>query len=379
MQLDKQFENEFKELWWNQIKKIVYDIGEKEPDSLYPLCKNPNLTFEMVTNEPLSYYHWFYTSSMNRNPNITWEIVQAHPEIKWNYRRMSKNPNITWEIIQANPDKEWDYSRLSSNPNITWDIVQANPDEEWDYRKLSKNPNITLEIVKANPNYEWDNEQLSKHLKFTLESFRQEKTNLNTVLLQLADEKLGCTDIEYINIARDIYSDRLLSYGAFDLSFEYLSINPTITWEIVQDNPEENWDYEKLSLNPNITWDIVQANLDKPWNFKNLAKNPNITFDIVKNNPQYNWNDKNPFLPYENFYANPNLTWELFVNPYIYDSHYALQNELLMEKQKFIENKCRELHQSHHRLVQKELIDTVLHPDNFHKLYDLGHLEHSYT
>ena len=52
------------------------------------------------------------------------EIVQANPNIDWDYYELSKNPNITWEIVQANPNIDWDYYELSKNPNITWEMTQ---------------------------------------------------------------------------------------------------------------------------------------------------------------------------------------------------------------------------------------------------------------
>ena len=42
-------------------------------------------------------------------------------------------------------------------------------------------------------------------------------------------------------------------------------------------NPNKPWDWDELSLNPNITWEIIQQNKDKPWNWYWLSQNPNIT------------------------------------------------------------------------------------------------------
>ena len=54
------------------------------------------------------------------NPNITWEIVQANPNLRWDYYRLSQNPNITGEIVLANPNKPWDYVELSRNTMKKW-------------------------------------------------------------------------------------------------------------------------------------------------------------------------------------------------------------------------------------------------------------------
>ena len=38
-------------------------------------------------------------------------------------------------------------------------------------------------------------------------------------------------------------------------------------------NPDKPWNWNWLSLNPNITWEFVEANLDKPWNCNHLTEN----------------------------------------------------------------------------------------------------------
>ena len=81
-------------------------------------------------------------SLLSLNPNITWEIVKNNPDPpggKWYYFYLSENPNITWEIARDNPEKKWSYVCLSSNSNITWEIARNNPEKEWDYSWLSQN------------------------------------------------------------------------------------------------------------------------------------------------------------------------------------------------------------------------------------------------
>ena len=51
-------------------------------------------------------------------------------------------------------------------------------------------------------------------------------------------------------------------------------MNPNITWEIIKQNPDKDWNYYYLSMNPNITWDIIKANTDKDWNYSLLFQNP---------------------------------------------------------------------------------------------------------
>ena len=50
-------------------------------------------------------------------------------------------------------------------------------------------------------------------------------------------------------------------------------MNPVITWDIVQADPNRNWCYWSLSGNPNITWDMVRENPDKDWCYMWLSYN----------------------------------------------------------------------------------------------------------
>ena len=80
------------------------------------------------------------------------------------------------------------------------------------------------------------------------------------------------------------------NYHIFSKYIYILSKKEFITWEIVVNNSDINWDYDGLSGNPNITWEIIQANPDKPWSYDYLSSNPNINWDIVEDNPDKPWN-----------------------------------------------------------------------------------------
>ena len=122
---------------------------------------------KLVDYNPDKPWNW---DGLSRNPNITWEIIKNNPEKDrsnyinstpktqlvsrnkfWDWYGLSKNPNITWEIVVNNPDKPWNWRGLSRNCNITWEIIQNNSEKPWDWYSLSQHNNITLEIVENNP------------------------------------------------------------------------------------------------------------------------------------------------------------------------------------------------------------------------------------
>jgi hypothetical protein len=81
------------------------------------------------------------------NPNIPWDVVEAHPEIIWNWSDLSKNHNLTIEIIKKYHDKPWDWFQISKNPAITFEMVMQNFGIGWDWHGLAQNPNLTWENI----------------------------------------------------------------------------------------------------------------------------------------------------------------------------------------------------------------------------------------
>ena len=131
----------------NIEKNIIDELLKKEVGSLYQEIKIEWSFhwFQYIKDNPGKYS----LDELSSNPNITWEIVQANPNILWDYDFLSMNPNITWEIVQANQDKKWYYNWLSQNPNITWEIVQANPEKDWNYMLLRKNDFIKKRLIEC--------------------------------------------------------------------------------------------------------------------------------------------------------------------------------------------------------------------------------------
>jgi hypothetical protein len=44
-------------------------------------------------------------------------------------------------------------------------------------------------------------------------------------------------------------------------------------FQYVLDHPEKQWDWYGLSMNPNITWEIIEANPEKKWDWQSISWN----------------------------------------------------------------------------------------------------------
>ena len=54
----------------------------------------------------------------------------------------------------------------------------------------------------------------------------------------------------------------------------------------LKNNIDKDYAWDSVSGNPSITWEIVNENQDLPWHYSGLSFNPNITIDIIKANYQ---------------------------------------------------------------------------------------------
>jgi hypothetical protein len=252
-----------------------YLENKDKPWDYYELCGNPQVNLDIIKEFPQ-----VYEFSLSENTNLTWDyIVSKKNKINWSWNRISSNPCITWDIIQSNPYEMWDYNGISENINLTWENVLSSPYKPWNTSLLSKhscitwdiiqsthdkyywnpkdvtvNPNITKDIVFENLHYHWDYNQLTKNPNIHLED-----------ILELHN--------------RDILTMKN------KICMFYMSCNPNVNWDTIQEYPDLKWDTYCVSFNPNITWDIVLDNPQYPWDVNGLALNPNVTWDIVEQYP----------------------------------------------------------------------------------------------
>jgi hypothetical protein len=141
-------------------------------------------------------------------------------------------------------------------------------------------------------------------------------------------------------------------------------MNPNITLEIVQNNPDEPWDWHGISKNPNITWEIVQKHPEKPWCWYELSKNPNITWEIVQKHPEKPW-------VWSGISINPNITWDIVEkhpdNPWNWGE--LSYNKMNVAREIFMKN---QLFQKYTEWfvksdLKRELMENRRHPRNLDK------------
>ena len=248
------------------------------------ISKNENITFQDVIENPQFNWDW---CALVMNQNIPWKTIIENLDKPWNINALSRRPDLDIKFVLANPQMPWNFEAISSNPNVTWDIVKANkmwnhPDKTkrkvpWNICGLSRNPNITMDIVENNPKIQWSLSNLRCNPNLTEEFIEK---NLDKPW-----------DLRFLLCSKVITWDFVKRHASrFRLYPSTLSLNPNITWDIIENDIKGDriisWSSESISQHPQLTIDIIKKNKSFPWNKHTLTRNPAFTSKIIKENPR---------------------------------------------------------------------------------------------
>ena len=313
--------------WMSTVEKGLDEYSKIETDvwwhpvferHWYEISANPNVTIEYITNHPDKFWRWGgaprervrgYVDIMDRtkgcgllgNPNMTTEFLRDHLQTTWkreshqikynlpthlNMADVSFHPKITMEVVLANLELEWLWSALSFHQNITLDDVLAHSELPWDWNFVARNPNVTMEHIHTN-------------------------------------SKLAGIDGAHLSCNPNMDAQYILAHPEMKWDWRMISRCKTLSSEDIQPLYQQ-WDWDSLSMNATLTLDLILENLEAPWNWRYLSHRPFITEDFVKThlNLVWEWGDHTevisaPGTPFEcilekdgyGLSNNPNISW----------------------------------------------------------------------
>ena len=279
--------------------QFILENPEKQWD-YYGLSRNANVTWEIIQENPQ--IEWD-VQGYSLNPNITLNIVLENPEINWDFTILSRNPSITEEDVENHPELPWFFGKeeymfepnngicgggLSSNPSMSLQFIEKNKNK-MSMNDIFKNPNITIE--------------------FALKYFSEENLILyskycNDIAIFTHPE----INISYKRLSSNtkiLTYDYVKTHPTQKWDYKLLSENPIITWDIVKQNIYNKWDFFFLCKNPSVTWEDFKEITDFCSKNENMcyyeffdyvqyfSLNPNLTWNIIRENPDLDWNFEN--------------------------------------------------------------------------------------
>ncbi len=226
----------------SKIMKIINDDLDKYA---HVLSYNKKLPFRMVA-ENIN-LHWYHAAMTYNGVDI--EFIKNNPYINWNWTALSKSSDVTWDMVKNNPRLPWNYVAMLANPNITLEIVLNNRDIFKDIRLFLANPNaykspdfiktIMLSNSDLIANYApWD---IIKQYPELIDNERFERNK--NIPPEMSIKHAHTTYFECANLSTEFIR------SIVNLKARHLSKCPTLTWRIVADNPDANWDFYMMTFN----------------------------------------------------------------------------------------------------------------------------------
>jgi hypothetical protein len=281
---------------------------------------------------------------------------------------------MTFPLPYRKTGNAWFEGVLRNQERIMNDYPKQNKPDTWkwslflDY--VARNPNCTMEVLNAYPEYEWHQPTiLNNHSIWSRELAKK----------RLEAAKRNDKGYEVLKNP-DITFERLLTLR--DPSKYYVSINPSVTPEVVLAHPEIKWDWCSLNRNPNMTLEFLQENKIRTDILIWMA-NPNCRREHLKNHMEYSTVRVliNHYLPYDDpsklsmneRSSNPTTTWEI-VEKYSnldWDYWVLFRNSMDHPATGYAAQNDRQRVAERTRQFHEELVAYVFHPDRAEKWWDI--------
>ena len=308
--------------FWDFICETMVDYGWNkylmDSWSLSKIAANPQITFDILKNNPFGPPNYFGTVrvwnwySICSNPNISLNSIVSLQGIKLrnncisgdSRRGLSKNPSVTYGELKRRGFTDIDITLksdvtfdmisgyngvylpnincelFSSNLNVTWEIVMSNLYFPWDWNAISRHPNVTWDMIMS-----YYNGDLYKNGYHDLLSPYWIATNPNITMEIVKQYPNGPPGARWW-----IWYCKALSMNT-NITIKMIKQNLSVTryyksiygHHVTNETDSLNWKY--LSANAGITWDDIIKNPELPWNCRWVSKNPNISITIVRKYP----------------------------------------------------------------------------------------------
>ncbi len=129
------------------VPRYYYDDYDELVNNVYnSLAKNPNITWDVISNDVLLYSRLEYLSYSN---SITWDIVLDNPFLDWNWTAITKKAEITMEIVKEHLDAPWDWWVISLEKASLHDITE-HPEYPWNWDAIYYRGDLTEDFKHAN-------------------------------------------------------------------------------------------------------------------------------------------------------------------------------------------------------------------------------------
>jgi len=239
-----------------------------------------------------------------RNPNFTMENIKefcsiTYPYIKWKeyIKDISYNPNISIEFIEKNISN-LDWNGISDNDNFITDINFIKKYSKFLNWDILSYKNIPINLIEKTHDLPWNWHFISCKQNLTISFI---KKFINKPLVWDTISRNQCLHIGWFKTKM------------FRTKFNWnmLSQNPSITIEMLEQFPNEGWDFGKYGISSNsaLTLEMLQKFPNKEWDLGDISSNSALTLEILQKFPNKEWH-----FGFRGISSNSSLTIECLKN-----------------------------------------------------------------
>jgi hypothetical protein len=190
-----------------------------------------------------------YYEKLDKLFSEKWWYFMKNNITKLNFNNISSNKNLTLELLLNNLDLNWNWDKISVRDFVTFDVVKKYSDLKWNFNVLLSNKNFTWAIINSN------------EFRSLFEKYFIKKLQLNNK---------DCNILAYSGYYMDIEKSFVIENSItedINLNMFYISQNPSITLDIIQNNIGLNWDWHELSRNVCITEEFLSKYINLKWDY----------------------------------------------------------------------------------------------------------------
>jgi hypothetical protein len=258
---------------------ILIDLGVQWYQLVCHKKMNINFILKYYSTRLYDLYSWGLISGLKI---ITLEIVKNNITLPWDWIGLSYNKSIKLnEIAETKDLYPWEWHKVSARKDLTYEFVKNHPEipfckntlnvnihykyscsnnytnnvERYVYfRRLSMKDDLSLEYIEENINEMWDWTELTRNKNLT-EWFIDKYIDKNW-------------DMDYLSMC--VPPEIVKKYPDRGWNYTYLQVNPLMPIDYI---PESKLNWELASLNPTITFEYIINNPNKQWCYMSLCQN----------------------------------------------------------------------------------------------------------
>lgn len=251
---------------------------------------------------------------LSSNPAVTREIIDCNPQIQWSHKNLSKNANIMPEYLLENPNGLWDLYDICDNPKISFDLLvsisREYPDAPmFDGSKTGDGQGVDISRFPIGENMICTFDQIRDYFSSYSQEEKGDIVRCVKMTLQQLHEEIDYPE-KYDDALRNkhyTWEELMQIYELADHKSE-LSLNSSVTPEIVEANPHMHWIYRYLLTNPNFDAEFIENNEQHIDDLRGCVGNTNVTFKF-KSTYSTPYGDVGWF--YRGAIMSKDVTWEI--------------------------------------------------------------------